>query len=120
VRCHGRPFSLPLSHAPGQDILWLPNATDAGVPTIKGYHWWRAAERLLPPIGSERGVRIAAKVDDDSFLHIGNLVADMRRLHCASHLHYGSMAYTGSPSPSLLPSLRPPSFQLRSVRAHAN
>ena len=50
------------------DILWLENATDAGVPTVKGFHWWRAAARLLPPPGSERGVRIAAKVDDDSFL----------------------------------------------------
>lgn len=50
------------------DIMWLENATDAGVPTVKGFHWWRAAARLLPPPGSQRGVRIAAKVDDDSFL----------------------------------------------------
>ena len=50
------------------DVLWLPNATDAGVPTIKGYHWWRAAGRMLPPEGSARGLRIAAKVDDDSFM----------------------------------------------------
>ena len=77
------------------DILWLPNATDAGVPTIKGYHWWRAAGAMLPPPGSERGLKIAAKVDDDSFLHVGNLVADMRRLHCAEHLHYVSLGYTG-------------------------
>ena len=35
------------------------------------------------------------KVDDDSFLHLGNLYADMRRLHCVSHLHYGSMGFTG-------------------------
>lgn len=78
-----------------QDFLWLPNATDAGVPTIKGYHWWTTAGRLLPPEGSSRGIQIAAKVDDDSFLHVGNLVTDMRKLHCAKHLHYGSMAYTG-------------------------
>ena len=80
-----------------RDILWLPNATDAGVPTIKGYHWWRTANRLLPPADASdgRGIRIAAKVDDDSFLHIGNLVKDMRKLHCQPHLHYGSMAYTG-------------------------
>jgi len=79
------------------DFLWLPNATDAGVPTIKGYHWWMRAGTLLPAEGdaSGRGIRIAAKVDDDSFLHVGNLAADMRRLHCVSHLHYGSMAYTG-------------------------
>lgn len=78
-----------------RDILWLENATDAGVPTIKGYHWWRAAARRLPPPGAARGVRIAAKVDDDSFLHLGNLAGDMRRLHCVTHLHYGSMAFTG-------------------------
>jgi len=77
------------------DIMWLENATDAGVPTVKGFHWWRAAARLLPPPGSSRGVRIAAKVDDDSFLHLRNLADDMQRLHCASHLHYGSMGYTG-------------------------
>ena len=77
------------------DILWLENATDAGVPTVKGFHWWRAAARLLPPPGSARGVRIAAKVDDDSFLHLRNLADDMQRLHCSSHLHYGSMGYTG-------------------------
>ena len=34
-------------------------------------------------------------MDDDSFLHLGNLVGDMRRLHCSTHLHYGSMGYTG-------------------------
>ena len=78
-----------------QDFLWLPNATDAGVPTIKGYHWWKTAGRLLPPPGSSRGIQIAAKVDDDSFLHLGNLAADMRRLHCVRHLHYGSMGFTG-------------------------
>ena len=44
------------------DILWLPNATDAGVPTIKGYHWWTAAHRLMSPAGGGDGVRIAAKV----------------------------------------------------------
>ena len=89
--------ALDLEDAAHRDILWLPNATDAGVPTMKGFHWWQAAHRLLPPPGSPdgRGVRIAAKVDDDSFLHVANLVADMRRLHCVSHLHYGNMAYSG-------------------------
>jgi len=79
-------------------VLWLRNATDAGVPTIKGHHWWQTANRLLPSVEAAadgRGVRIVAKVDDDSFLHVGNLVADMRRLHCVTHLHYGNMAYSG-------------------------
>ena len=89
--------SLDAEDSRHRDILWLDNATDAGVPTLKGYHWWRAAHRLLPPPGATdgRGVQIAAKVDDDSFLHVGNLVKDLRRLHCVPHLHYGNLAYSG-------------------------
>ena len=34
-------------------------------------------------------------MDDDSFLHVANLVTDLRRLHCVPHLHYGNMAYSG-------------------------
>ncbi|KAL3911843.1 MAG: hypothetical protein SGPRY_008543 [Prymnesium sp.] len=49
----------------------------------------------MPKLRSKRGIRIAAKVDDDSFLHIANLAADMQRLHCVKHLHYGSIAFTG-------------------------
>jgi hypothetical protein len=76
--------ALDAEDAEHRDVLWLPNATDAGVPTIKGYHWWTTAARLLPPPGSKRGLRIVAKVDDDSFLHIGNLVADSTPLPVAS------------------------------------
>jgi len=88
-------LTLDAEAAEHRDIMFLANATDAGVPTIKGYHWWREAAKRLPPPGSERGVRIAAKVDDDSFLHLRNLADDMHRLHCATHLHYGSMGFTG-------------------------
>lgn len=90
--------ALDAEDAAHRDILWLPNATDAGVPTIKGYHWWTAAHRLLPPPGAAaagRGVQIAAKVDDDSFLHVANLARDLRQLHCVPHLHYGNLAYSG-------------------------
>jgi hypothetical protein len=76
------------------DVLWLPNATDAGVPTIKGYHWWKAAARLMPPMAGYPGQRIAAKVDDDSFLHVGNLVADMRRMQ------YAPPAASDAPAPT--------------------
>ena len=68
-------------------VLQRRNATDAGVPTIKGYHWWRAAAALLPQEGSVSGLRIAAKVDDDSFVHLGNLVSAIHpvRVHTKGH-----------------------------------
>ena len=47
--------TLDAEDAAHRDILWLPNATDAGVPTMKGYHWWQAAHRLLPPPGAGAG-----------------------------------------------------------------
>lgn len=77
------------------DIFWLPNATDEGVPTLKGYAYWSAAARLLPPPGATAGIAHVAKVDDDAFLHLPNLESDLRRLHCAPHLHYGHLAFTG-------------------------
>ena len=49
------------------DILTLPNADGRYVADDQGYHWWRAAGAMLPPPGSERGLKIAAKVDDDNF-----------------------------------------------------
>ena len=48
--------ALDAEDAEHRDILWLPNATDAGVPTIKGYHWWREAHRRLPPAASTDGL----------------------------------------------------------------
>ena len=85
------------------DIMWLENATDAGVPTVKGFHWWRAAARLLPPPGSQRGVRIAAKVDDDSFLCAAPPAARARAARAPSPtpLRLVAQAYPPpSPSPS--------------------
>eukprot|EP00966_Prymnesium_polylepis_P105147 2435153-Prymnesium_polylepis.2 len=43
--------ALDAEHARHGDIMFLANATDAGVPTIKGFHWWRAAAARLPPPG---------------------------------------------------------------------
>ena len=76
------------------DIMWLPDVADEGVPTLKGYAWWTAAAARLDP---RRGVGVAhvAKVDDDSFLRVANLQADLAALSCASHLYYGHLAFTG-------------------------
>ena len=77
-------LDLPEEHPTRCTVLQRRNATDAGVPTIKGYHWWRAAAALLPREGSASGLRIAAKVDDDSFVHLGNLVSAISPV-CATH-----------------------------------
>ena len=37
---------LEAEAAENGDVLWLTNATDEGVPTLKGYEWWRTAASL--------------------------------------------------------------------------
>mmetsp|Transcript_61535 Transcript_61535/g.183281 ORF Transcript_61535/g.183281 Transcript_61535/m.183281 type:complete len:522 (+) Transcript_61535:53-1618(+) len=73
------------------DILWLLNATDEGVPTVKGFAWWQQAARML----SRDELTHVAKVDDDSFVHVPNLLADLELLHCHPRAYYGLLAYTG-------------------------
>ena len=36
-----------------------------------------------------------AKVDDDAFLHLPNLLGDLRALRCKPHLYYGSIGEGG-------------------------
>ena len=71
---------LEAEAAENGDVLWLTNATDEGVPTLKGYEWWRTAASLLPADSGGGGIAHFAKVDDDSFVHLINLEADLRRL----------------------------------------
>jgi len=78
-----------------RDIIWLPNAADEGIPTLKGYAWWTYAASLLPYSCAENGLRYVAKVDDDSFVNLRNLEADVNLLHCRPNVYYGHMAYTG-------------------------
>lgn len=68
--------------------------TDAGVPTLKGEHWWRTISKILPLPG-QMGIKFVAKVDDDSYVNLKELVHDMRRLHCVESLYYGQMSFTG-------------------------
>lgn len=55
--------------------------------------WWRAAKRLLAvgcgTLGCPSRTAYAAKVDDDTFLHVPRLLADLGALACAPNLYYG-------------------------------
>ena len=73
---------LEAEAAENGDVLWLTNATDEGVPTLKGYEWWRTAASLLPADSGGGGIAHFAKVDDDSFVHLINLEADLRGCGC--------------------------------------
>ncbi len=84
---------LSAEAAKHRDILWLDNATDQGVPTLKGYEWWKTADRLAATSGST--VRFLGKSDDDIFLHVPNLERDLERLHCREHIYYGNIGWTG-------------------------
>lgn len=83
-----------------RDILWLPNTADGCYLTVSKIHdFWLAASARLSPANASRGsgLQHVAKVDEDSFLHLPNLQADLRRLSCAGHVHlyYGGGAWAG-------------------------
>ena len=73
-------------------MLLLDVADRVVLSLPKTFGWWRAAAAL-----AARGtaVRWVAKVDDDSFVHLPNLEAGLRRLHCHRHLYLGSFARSG-------------------------
>jgi hypothetical protein len=75
------------------DLLMLPNASDDCILSIpKAYAWWQQSARML---SKAAGVLHVAKVDDDSFVHVPNLEAEVAALRCHSQLYYGVMAHTG-------------------------
>ena len=79
------------------DIFMLDVADRVVLTLPKTFGWWQAAALLLAPAAAEGASSPlwVAKVDDDSFVHLPNLEADLRLLHCAPHLHYGHLAFTG-------------------------
>jgi len=101
-------------HRQQHDLLLLPNAPDACVLSLKKLHeWWRAAARTtsLPSNASNAAVDqstalasagsaaddtvYVAKVDDDSFIHIPNLLNELSRVSCVGPLHLGAIAWAG-------------------------
>ena len=77
------------------DMVFLVGTSDVKNPmaTIsKMVHWWRLAVKML---GGRRSIPFIAKVDDDTFVNLPRLQADLCSLHCISALYYGSIAFTG-------------------------
>ena len=53
--------------------------------------WWQAAVHLLGPGSST----LVGRADDDSFVVLPRLHAQLQQLSCVRHLCYGPMAYVG-------------------------
>ena len=72
------------------DIMWL-DVEEPGILTMtKVFSWWRVAASAAHLFTH------AMKLDDDSFVHVPNLLADVRRAADASpHLVYAPIAYAG-------------------------
>ena len=80
-----------------KDILWLPNVSDGcsgrWMSIAKAHAFWRAAAEMLPP---DSNARYVVKADDDGFVHLPNVLADLRLLSCVTHLVYGRIAWCAS------------------------
>ena len=72
-----------------KDVLWL-DTKDAGILSMhKVFMFWQAAA-----MGASKFTH-AAKVDDDSYLHVPNLLAELTLRASAEHLVLGGLAYSG-------------------------
>ena len=74
-----------------RDIAMLDVADECGITLPKIYAWWRFAMAMLPQSGAVH----VAKVDDDSFVHVPNLIAELNMMSCAPSLVYGAIAHVG-------------------------
>lgn len=71
------------------DVLWL-DTDDAGILSMhKVFLWWRAASR------GAASFTHAAKVDDDSYLHVPNLLHELSLRATVPHLVLGGLAHAG-------------------------
>ena len=74
-----------------RDIAMLDVADECGITLPKMYAWWRLAMAMLPQSAAVH----VAKVDDDSFVHVPNLLAELDMMSCAPSLVYGAIAHVG-------------------------
>ena len=58
---------------------------------VQAAAWWQAAVHLLGPGSST----LVGRADDDSFVVLPRLHAQLQQLSCVRHLCYGPMAYVG-------------------------
>ena len=58
---------------------------------VQAAAWWQAAVDLLGPGSST----LVGRADDDSFVELPRLHAQLQQLSCVRHLCYGPMAYVG-------------------------
>ena len=108
---------LEQENAQHDDIIWLKDVLDGKGPfvTISKLHSWfrlvtqklgllprraaRTATRdhgnTIDPVEVALEVKHIAKVDDDTFLQLPELHADLDSLHCHAHLYYGAFAFAG-------------------------
>ena len=93
----GRRRAVEAEAARHGDIFMLDVADRVVLTLPKTFGWWQAAALLLAPAAAEGASSPlwVAKVDDDSFVHLPNLEAGLRRLHCRRHLYYGHFAQSG-------------------------
>ena len=101
VPSQARLTAMSEERAAHRDVIWLPRAVDGCgtqyAPISKFLFFWKAAAAILEVAPA---IAHVAKVDDDSFVHLPNLEADLARLHCVRHLSYGRFAWLGvRPSP---------------------
>ena len=68
-----------------KDVLWL-DTKDAGILSMQMFMFWQAAAMGAPKFTH------AAKVDDDSYLHVPNLLAELTTFQDTS---LGGLAYSG-------------------------
>jgi len=80
--------SLGSEQAEFSDVVRLADVVDdCHVSFAKAFAWWiYAAKSSVPFVG---------RADDDTFIHVPNLEADLWSLRCHSQLAYGVVAYAG-------------------------
>ena len=74
------------------DVMWLHDVEEIGVLSIpKVFAWWREAARSIHLFSH------AVKLDDDSFLHVPNLLVDLKNatMRTRAEICYGGLAHAG-------------------------